>query len=164
MSFLLNPNLSSHQLGRPSFCGADLLATDSLCRDPEASVVAFRYGEIRHVFAVRQRLRPDAATAVAALVQAGIVVEILSGDREPAVRHAAQSLGIQEWRAGVTPADKIARIEELKDDPQVRVGLREGQGGAEAHDAAADDRQVRGLRHGRQNTITLSPRSTPASG
>ena len=102
------------QLGRPSFCGADQLANDILCRDPEASVVAFRYGEIRHVFAVRQRLRPDAATAVAALVQAGIVVEILSGDREPAVRHAAQSLGIQEWRAGVTPADKIARIEELK--------------------------------------------------
>ncbi len=30
------------------------------------------------------------------------------------MRHAAQSLGIHEWRAGVTPADKIARIEELK--------------------------------------------------
>jgi Cu2+-exporting ATPase len=41
-------------------------------------------------------------------------VEILSGDREPAVRHAAETLGIQEWRAAVTPADKIARIEELK--------------------------------------------------
>ena len=41
-------------------------------------------------------------------------VEILCGDRAPAVRHAAQSLGILEWRAGVTPADKIARIEELK--------------------------------------------------
>ena len=46
--------------------------------------------------------------------KAGIGVEILSGDREPAVRHAAQSLGIHEWRAGVTPADKIARIDELK--------------------------------------------------
>ena len=52
--------------------------------------------------------------AVAALQQCGIAVEILSGDREPAVRHAAQSLGIHEWRAGVTPADKIARIDELK--------------------------------------------------
>ena len=46
--------------------------------------------------------------------RAGIEVEILSGDREPAVRHAAATLGIHEWRAGVTPADKIARIEELK--------------------------------------------------
>jgi P-type Cu2+ transporter len=102
------------RLGRPSFCGADQLANDILYRDPEASVVAFRHGTACHVFAVRQRLRPDAARAVAALQRCGIGVEILSGDREPAVRHAAQSLGIHEWRAGVTPADKIARIDELK--------------------------------------------------
>ena len=63
---------------------------------------------------MRQRLRRDAASAIAALLKAGIAVEILSGDREPAVRHAAQSLGVHEWRAGVTPADKIARIDELK--------------------------------------------------
>ena len=101
------------KLGRPSFCGAEELANDILCRDPEASVVAFRHGEACHVFAVRQRLRPDAVAAIAALQQSGIEVEILSGDREPAVRHAAQLLGVHEWRAGVTPADKIARIDEL---------------------------------------------------
>src|SRR6266508_582764 len=33
------------RLGRPSFCGADDLADDILCRDPEASVVAFRHGK-----------------------------------------------------------------------------------------------------------------------
>jgi Cu2+-exporting ATPase len=102
------------RLGRPSFCGADQIANEILSRDPEASVVAFRHGGMRHVFAVRQRLRADAAGAIAALVKAGIEVEILSGDREPAVRHAAESLDIHEWRAGVTPADKIARIDELK--------------------------------------------------
>jgi Cu2+-exporting ATPase len=102
------------RLGRPSFCGAEDLANDILCRDPEASVVAFRHGEACHVFAVRQRLRADAASAITALGQSGIEVEILSGDREPAVRHAAQSLGVHEWRSGVTPADKIARIDELK--------------------------------------------------
>src|SRR5689334_24194868 len=36
----------------------------SLCNDPEASVVAFSYGESRYAFAVRQRLRPDAAEVV----------------------------------------------------------------------------------------------------
>jgi haloacid dehalogenase-like hydrolase len=30
------------------------------------------------------------------------------------VRHAAEQLGIHEWRAGVTPADKIVRVEDLK--------------------------------------------------
>ena len=102
------------RLGRPSFCDADQLADDILCGDPEASVVAFRHGETCHVFAVRQRLRPDAASAIAELQKYGVGVEILSGDREPAVRRAAESLGIREWRAGLTPADKIARIDELK--------------------------------------------------
>jgi P-type Cu2+ transporter len=102
------------RLGRPSFCNAEDLAEEILRRDPEASVVAFARGEKRYVFAVRQGLRPDAVETVAALKRRGIAVEILSGDREPAVRAAAGTLGIPEWRAGVTPADKIARIEQLK--------------------------------------------------
>ena len=102
------------RLGRPSFCGVEELANELLFRDPECSVVGFRSGDARHVFAVRQSLRPDAVASVAALRQYGIDVEILSGDREPAVRHAAGQLGIHQWRAGVTPADKIARIDELK--------------------------------------------------
>ncbi|WP_245312963.1 HAD-IC family P-type ATPase, partial [Bradyrhizobium macuxiense] len=103
----------SIRLGRPSFCGAADLANEILCRDPEASVVAFSHGESRYVFAVRQRLRPDAADVVAGLARMGIAVEIVSGDREPAVRLAAAQLGVHEWRAGVSPVDKIARIEEL---------------------------------------------------
>ncbi len=101
------------RLGRPSYCGADDLANEILSRDPEASVVAVRHGASCHVFAVRQRLRSDSAAVVAKLHRFGIGVEVLSGDREPAVRAAAQSLGIHEWRAEVTPVDKIARIDEL---------------------------------------------------
>ncbi|MGY3611235.1 MULTISPECIES: copper-translocating P-type ATPase, partial [unclassified Bradyrhizobium] len=102
------------RLGRPSFCNAEDLAEEVLRRDPEASVVAFARGEQRYVFAVRQGLRPDAVETVAALQRRGIAIEILSGDREPAVRAAGETLGIPEWRAGVTPSDKIARVEELK--------------------------------------------------
>ncbi|MGD0848405.1 cation-translocating P-type ATPase [Bradyrhizobium sp.] len=102
------------RLGRPSFCEADGLANEILSLDPEVSVVAFMRGGERHVFAVRQRLRPDAQAVVSALQARGIAVEIVSGDRESAVRAAAHTLGISEWRAGVTPADKIARIEDLK--------------------------------------------------
>ena len=101
------------RLGRPSYCDAEDAANAILSRDPEASVVAFRYGLACHVLAVRQRLRADAAAVVAALQGQGVSVEIVSGDREPAVRAAAESLGIGKWRAEVTPVDKIARIEEL---------------------------------------------------
>src|SRR6266568_2319835 len=102
------------RLGRPSFCGAEQLAHDSLSLDPEASTVAFSLGDAKYVFAVRQGLRPDAKAMVSALLKRNIRVEILSGDREPAVEAAARALGVSEWRAGVTPADKIARIEDLK--------------------------------------------------
>ncbi|MGZ5871252.1 MAG: cation-translocating P-type ATPase [Bradyrhizobium sp.] len=102
------------RLGRPSFCGAERLAADHASLDPEASFVAFSYGRAKYVFSVRQALRPDARAMISELKKRNIAVEILSGDREPAVRAAARALGVEEWRAGVTPADKIARIEELK--------------------------------------------------
>ena len=102
------------RLGRPSFCGAEQLAAEQAGIDPEASFVAFSFGEARYVFLVRQALRSDARAIISELKQRKIAVEILSGDREPAVRAAACALGVEEWRAGVTPADKIARIEELK--------------------------------------------------
>src|SRR6478672_6423518 len=102
------------RLGSPSFCGAERQANEILGNDPEVSVVAFRRGQQCHVFAVRQRLRPDAVAAIAALKARGLAVELLSGDREAAVRHAADSLGVTDWRAGVTPAEKIAHIEALK--------------------------------------------------
>jgi Cu2+-exporting ATPase len=102
------------RFGKPSFCDAEDLAADMARQDPEATVVAFRHGEACYAFAVRQRLRPDAVDAIAALRSLDIPVEILSGDREQAVRHAADSLGIGEWRAGVTPAEKIERIDELE--------------------------------------------------
>jgi P-type Cu2+ transporter len=102
------------RLGRPSFCGAEEIAAQRAGLDPEASFVAFRFGDERYVFSVRQALRPDAHTIIAELKQRHIAVEILSGDREGPVQAAARALGIEAWRAAVTPADKIARIEELK--------------------------------------------------
>jgi Cu2+-exporting ATPase len=120
------------RLGSPAFCGAGAEAALLLDQDPEVSVVAFRRGDERHVFAVRQRLRPDAAAVIAALHQRGIATEILSGDRESAVRHAAAALGVTTWRAAVSPADKIARLEELK-----RQGVRVMMVGDGLNDAPA---------------------------
>ncbi len=102
------------RLGKPSFCGAEQLVETSAIADPEASIVAFSRGAEKYLFSVRQGLRPDAKAVITALKARGIEVEILSGDREAPVRTAANVLGVDAWRAGVTPADKIARIDELK--------------------------------------------------
>ena len=125
------------RLGRPSFCGAEGIAAECGRLDPEASFVAFRLGEERYVFSVRQALRSDANMIIAGLKQRHIMVEILSGDREGPVRAAAHALGIETWRAGVTPADKIARIEELKHSSykvmMVGDGLNDAPSLAAAH-------------------------------
>src|SRR6266480_2469990 len=66
------------RLGRPSFCGVERMADEILAHDPEVSAVAFSRGNERYVFAVRQRVRPDAQAVVSELQTRGIAVEILS--------------------------------------------------------------------------------------
>ncbi len=102
------------RLGRPSFCDAEQQAREIALADPQASVIAFRHGDDVHVFAVRQQLRSDAVAVVAVLKRKGFAIEIVSGDREPAVADVARTLRIDAWHAAMTPADKIARIAALR--------------------------------------------------
>jgi P-type Cu2+ transporter len=102
------------RLGRPSFCDAELQAAAVTHGDPEASAIAFARGRERYVFAVRQRIRPDAIAMIAKLKRQGFAIEILSGDRSPAVEFAARTLGVPDFRGAMTPADKIRHIEDLR--------------------------------------------------
>lgn len=92
------------RLGRADWCGAEALA---------ATATYLALGATTHAFAFADRPRPGAETAVRALQAAGLKVELLSGDAEAPVRDLAHRLGIAEWRAGVLPAEKSARLAEL---------------------------------------------------
>jgi len=104
----------SMRLGGAAFChaGEELLASAALW--PDASLIYFRRGERVIAFAIRQALRPDAREVVAGLAARGYAIEILSGDRVEAVAAVARELGVPDFAAGLKPADKIARLEELK--------------------------------------------------
>jgi Cu2+-exporting ATPase len=56
-------------------------------------------------------LRADAAETVAALKRDGYGVALLSGDRTSVVEDIARRTGIDMWRAGLKPADKIAWLD-----------------------------------------------------
>eukprot|EP00873_Tetraselmis_striata_P015027 jgi/Tetstr1/435291/TSEL_024210.t1 len=103
------------RLGSASFCGLSRAdAERAAAGHPGASLLVFRDGDAAPVpFLIAQRLRPDAAEAVERLRQAGYRLAILSGDREAPVADIAETLGIADWRAGLTPKDKIARLEAL---------------------------------------------------
>ena len=98
------------RLGSRAFCG---VAQDDDCNEdaPELWLSRPAHEAIRFAFA--DRLRPDAAATVARLIDQGKQIILLSGDREATVRAAATSLGIADWRAGVSPQEKCAALTNL---------------------------------------------------
>jgi Cu2+-exporting ATPase len=81
---------------------------------PEGPVLwCARAGGVARSFAFQDRLRPDAATVVAGLKAASIKVHLLSGDQPAAVAAMAARLGIDHYKAGAKPADKIAILADL---------------------------------------------------
>jgi Cu2+-exporting ATPase len=114
------------RLGSPRFCGLEQEAARLGALDPDVSLVAFRHGDRRALFQIRQALRSDAAETVAALQARGFAVEILSGDRVAAVEKIAQALDVSAWAGALKPADKVARLEALR--AQGRKVLMVGDG------------------------------------
>jgi P-type Cu2+ transporter len=64
-------------------------------------------------FVFEDALREDAAQMVAGLKARGLQVEMLTGDLEMPARTAAKAVGIEAISFGLTPQEKIARVEML---------------------------------------------------
>jgi len=102
------------KLGSPDFCDARAQTAEVNAAYPDASVIAFSRGKTKTIFAFRQRLRDDAVDVIGGLRRAGYRIAILSGDRQQPVADIASALSIDAWQAALSPADKIARIEEMR--------------------------------------------------
>jgi len=98
------------RLGKASWCG---VAREDAGAPAELELWLSRPGHAPVRFGLRDRLRADAAAVIGRLRARGVDVEILSGDRAPAVAAAAGAAGVDRWRAEQSPAEKIARLEEL---------------------------------------------------
>ena len=87
--------------------------------------------------ALHETLRPGSADTVRQLQRDGRKVLLLSGDNSDAVQKVARALGITEWHAGVSPADKLDMIKTLQDNGQrvlmVGDGLNDTAALAQAH-------------------------------
>lgn len=98
------------RLGSRNFCDANC---NSANVEADVSTLFIRYGSRVAALEVRQALRTDAIFVVAALRARGCAVSILSGDRAEAVGPVAQRLGVEDWRGGVKPHEKISAIQAL---------------------------------------------------
>jgi Cu2+-exporting ATPase len=102
------------RLGSRAFCGVAGASGHLSDLEPGTSVIAFAHGDRSAVFAVRQKLRPDAALVARSLAERGFDLRILSGDHPSAVAPVAAALGISQWQGGLNPAQKIAAIDALQ--------------------------------------------------
>jgi Cd2+/Zn2+-exporting ATPase len=80
-------------------------------------------GEVLGIIAIGDTLRPNAATSIRALHDAGVVsVMMLSGDNQRAVDFIAKQVGIDEPRGDLLPDDKVAAVKALREKHGV-VGM-----------------------------------------
>ncbi|MBP6513872.1 MAG: cadmium-translocating P-type ATPase [Steroidobacteraceae bacterium] len=77
-------------------------------------------------FTLSDAPREGAAEAAAALAARGLGLEVASGDQPDAVAAAADAAGIARWRARQQPADKVARVRQLRAEGAVIAMVGDG--------------------------------------
>jgi Cu2+-exporting ATPase len=75
---------------------------------------------------VRETMRDDARDAVVALRQAGLAVELCSGDAESAVARFARQVGIGAYLARQSPEQKLARVRAVQARGEVVAMVGDG--------------------------------------
>ena len=130
-------------LGSPRHAQQSAMAVDMSDASAPAQqvVLAWQCGDEAAIelarFDLNEDLRPEAAAAVQVLRESGVAVQLLSGDRAPAVARIAAQAGIEQWQGDCTPQDKLAALRALQASGQrvamVGDGLNDGPVLAGAH-------------------------------
>ncbi|WP_416841544.1 heavy metal translocating P-type ATPase [Haloferax sp. DFSO52] len=72
--------------------------------------------ELEGLVAVADEVRPDARATVERLQSFGLSVVMLTGDNEGTARAIAEQVGVDDFRAGLLPEDKVTAVEGLLDE------------------------------------------------
>ena len=99
-----------YRMGQPMFC----CGSEQTPPSDGQWVCLARDGELLAWFALSDSLRGQAAATIQALQQQGLRVDILSGDSDSEVARVASELGIEHWRARVSPEEKLNYLRELQ--------------------------------------------------
>jgi Cu+-exporting ATPase len=100
-------------------------------------IAVARDGDFLGIVAVSDTVKPTSADAIARFRALGLRPVLLTGDNAGAAEHIAGLVGIDEVRAGVTPAGKLEVIRELQSAGRVVAMVGDGVNDAAAL-AAAD--------------------------
>ncbi len=102
---------------------APMAATaESLAADGKTPMLVAVDGRPAGIVAVADRIKDDAAAAVAALKHRGIVVVMLTGDNRRTAEAVGRVVGVDRVLAEVLPGDKVAEVRRLQADGRL-VGM-----------------------------------------
>jgi len=100
-------------IGSREFVGPDL--ADDASVDTASRIYLAEQNNLLAVFTLSDGLRPEAQSLIQALAQRGLHTSIVSGDHESGVRAIADTVGVDEYRAGYAPTDKLEHIRQLQE-------------------------------------------------
>ncbi|MBQ6586621.1 MAG: cation-translocating P-type ATPase [Coriobacteriales bacterium] len=100
--------------------GEDARVTlDGLRDQGKASVIVARDGGVEGIIALADVVRPEAAEMVTQLAALGVHTVLLTGDNERAARTIAATVGIDDVRADLLPAQKVDCVSQLMETNSV---------------------------------------------
>lgn len=124
------------KLGSAQFCSLEDDIIQSLSDDVSRVHLVSEQGWLAS-FEIVEAVKQDAASAIQALQESGIHVEVLSGDKPQSVTRIAKLVGISQAKGGCTPQDKLSHLQRLQQQGRqvamVGDGLNDGPVLASAH-------------------------------
>jgi Cd2+/Zn2+-exporting ATPase len=133
------------RLGRRSMFPGDAWLAALPDPEPGMSEVLVAAGPLKGRLLLRDTPRTEAAPLIRQLAAEGIRVTMLTGDREESARRVAAELGLEDFRAGLHPEDKVAAIREWRARGEIVAMAGDGVNDAPSL-AAADISIGMGLR------------------
>lgn len=114
-------------LGSPRFLAdshimPDTALTGRLEHEGKTTIGVAADGRLLGYIALSDQLRPDAVATVSTLRAAGIRVIMLTGDNQHTAAVVARAVGVDDYRAGVLPADKAHEVQKYRSENAV-VGM-----------------------------------------
>ncbi|MDO5639991.1 MAG: heavy metal translocating P-type ATPase [Neisseria sp.] len=130
------PGLGVVKVGKPDWCTLQL--PENLGEVWQiASIVAVSVNDVpAGAFALADELKADTATAIGRLKAHGIDVYVMSGDNQSVVVYIAKQLGIGHAIGNMSPRDKAAEVQKLRDSGKVVAMVGDGINDAPALAAA----------------------------
>jgi len=107
----------------------EYLAAHGIACDIKSDKTLFAYaegGELKVVFELEDRIKAGAKEVTQAITAEGLRVVMLTGDNELSAAKVANELGITEYRAKMTPQDKLSFIESAQKSGKIVIMAGDG--------------------------------------